>query len=807
MANYVGGCGNACAKLLIVGDAPGAHEVEIGTPFAGPSGSLVDECLRAAGMTRDEVYLTNVVKVRPPNNEIKRLGELGVKVEDFLPQLWEEINTIKPNCILALGGTALKALTGLDGIQKYRGSILPNCHSALPKVVPSIHPASLMHASKEMQNWKVLQYIKFDFIRAAQQSLFSDIRSPQRTLTVARNSLDVIRYMERHANATETSLDVETFKTIPLCIGLSASEHEAISVPLLNHITATNPDGIPLHDQLYIWKLIGQYLYDLKIRKIAQNAKFDQRICENVRLNFKTYWDTMLAWHTLFLEMPKNLAFITSILTEEPYYKDEGKEYNPKKDKFDRLLLYNAKDAVVTYEIKQREEELLNKLNLTDFFFNRMMPLHDMYYEIESKGILIDLEVREELRSKYKGIRKERHQTLVDTVKKVSNLTDFDVNVNSPKQAHKMIYQLLGCPLRKDTRKSTLQALANNAVKDVNKKEIIKLTLEERKISKTIGTYINTPPSEDGRIRTQFKITGTETGRTSTEKLEPPISVIPEGMALQTLSKHGDVGSDLRRMFIAKPGFTLVEADGAQAEDRVVAILAKDWEALRLLEKTEFIYNRYNLKDDRHTLTAMLVTGKAFEEINEEDRQIGKRARHAANYDVGKHQLMVTLAGENVFVSEWKAGKYLEKIHNSNPNIRNVFHAEIEQALQESSDRSLTAPFGRFRIFFNRWGRDLFKEAYAYIPQSTISDWMKFAMIEIAKEYGSIPYLLDAHDSFLAEIPDEEVEAFCKIARKHLEVPINFTNCSLSRDVNLVIPAEFKIGKCWYNLEKYRVLG
>jgi DNA polymerase I-like protein with 3'-5' exonuclease and polymerase domains len=612
--------------------------------------------------------------------------------------------------------------------------------------------------------------------------------------------------MERHADATEASLDVETYKTLPICIALSSSEHEAISIPLLNHLTTANPDGIPLHDQLYIWKLIAQYLLDLKVRKIAQNGKFDQRICENVNLKFKLYWDTMLAWHTLFLEMPKNLAFITSILTEEPYYKDEGKEYNPKKDKFDRLLIYNAKDAVVTYEIKQREEELLTKLDLTDFFFNRMMPLHDMYYEIESKGILIDLAIREELREKYKGIRKDRHKALVDTVKNVSGLLEFDVNVNSPKQVHKMVYQLLGCPLRKDTREATLQALANNAVKDVNRKEIIKLTLEERKISKTIGTYINTPVSEDKRMRTQYKITGTETGRTSTEKLEPPISVTPEGLALQTLTKHGDVGADLRKMFVAKPGYTLIEADGAQAEDRVVAVLSKDWEALRLLQKTEFIYNRHNLKDDRHTLTAMLVTGKAFDEIDKEDRQIGKRTRHAANYDVGKHQLMVTLAGENVFVSEWKAGKYLEKIHQANPNIRGVFHAEIEHAL-ESCDRRLVTPYGRARTFFNRWGRDLFKEAYAYIPQSTISDWMKFSMVEIAKEYGSNPYLLESHDSFLAEIPDEEVDAFCKIARKHLEIPINFCACSLPRDTNLVIPAEFEVGKCWYNLEKYSVLG
>jgi DNA polymerase I-like protein with 3'-5' exonuclease and polymerase domains len=696
----------------------------------------------------------------------------------------------------------------LDGIQKYRGSILQNIHSGIPKVIASMHPASLLHAEKEMQNWKVLQYIKFDFIRAAQQSLFRDIRLPQRSLAIARNSLDVIRFFERSQHLEYMSRDVETCRTIPLCLGFAATPYDAISVPLLNDITATNPDGIPLHDQLHIWRIVAQFMGDTRVKLVEQNGKFDDRICAGVKLPGTAYFDTMLAWHVLFLEMPKSLAFITSILTDEPYYKDEGKEYNPKKDKFDRLLLYNAKDAAVTIEIQQKEIPMLREFDLEDFFWNRTMPLHKLYMDIEQRGILIDKEIRKELAKKYDSKKEEVHTALLQAVAERTGLPlgEIDVNVNSSKQVHKLLYQLLGCPLRKDTAENTLQALANNTLKDEPRKNVIKHTLAERKIRKTISTYIRAPLSDDGRIRTQFKITGTETGRTSTEKCEPPIVVTAEGMALQTLTKYGEYGGDLRRMFVPDPGYVFVEADGAQAEDRVVAVLSKDWDALKELNRTEFKYNEQGLKDDRHTKTAILISNKFFEEITDLDRQSGKRTRHAANYDVGKHQLMETLAGEGIFVSEWRTGKYLDKIHEANPNIRGVYHRGIEEILA-TSNCVLTTPFERRRQFFNKWGRDLFKEAYAYIPQSTVSDQVKFAMLRIRAQWYENPFIMESHDSFLALLKLEHLQKFCKLAKREMETSIDFSRCSLPRDYQLVIPADFKVGRTsWLEMEKYSVL-
>ena len=353
---YVSGVGPSTASLIVVGEAPGEHEERELKPFVGPSGRIVNEVLNDAGISRSEVYLTNVVKVRPPNNDIKKLNLLGKSIDDFIPQLWDEINAIKPNAILAFGNTALTALTNHKGIEKYRGS-----SQGYPKVIPTLHPASLLHkeSSGKLRSWKDIVFIKWDAARAVNQSKFKEIELPRRNLMVCRNSLDLFRFLDKYNGRSPVSVDIETFRTIPICIAFAFNSSEALSIPLFNILSPTNESGISRSDMTMIWKAIAEILFDPHIQKIGQNFKFDESLletCVNKTVNFGMkvygfYFDTMLAFKTLYPELPAKLEFISSVLTEEPYYKDEGKEFNPKKDKLDRLLLYNAKDAAVTYEV------------------------------------------------------------------------------------------------------------------------------------------------------------------------------------------------------------------------------------------------------------------------------------------------------------------------------------------------------------------------------------------------------------------------------------------------------------------------
>jgi uracil-DNA glycosylase family 4 len=804
---YVPGTGPSSAKLAVIGEFPNRDEEAQGLPFVGSTGKMVDSMLVSGGSSRGEVYLSNVSKVRPPGNDIGRLKELGTSLEDQIPQLVEELRVLRPNAILALGNTALRALTYETGIKKWRGSILP-CKIADCKVIPTIHPAAILHGeSEDKGTWKDLTYIQWDFNRAICEARSRELDLPRRNLIVCKSSLDLFRFLDRNQDKKLVSVDIETFRTIPICIGFAFNSYEAMSIPLFNIQGPLNEAGIGRSDMLHIWKTVADLLANPQIQKIGQNFKFDESLltlCYDRKVNFGMvtrgfFFDTHLAFRTLYPELPGKLEFISSVLTKEPYYKDEGKEFNPKRDKLDRLLLYNAKDAVVTFECYEAELRELRDRNLNDFFFERVMPLHPFYSHVEGRGILRDDNAKEALDNKYAAKEESLRAELLE-------LTDgLEVNVMSNGtrgQVAKLLFGVWNLPLRQSTDEKTLSALMRNAVKDARKKRGIEVILELRKVRKIRGTYINAEPSGDGKLRTGYRIM-LETGRTSTSILKPPITTTPMGLAFQTISKHGDVGSDLRSMFIPAPRFVFLEPDLSQAEDRVVAILSNDLDALKI----------YEYKIDRHRVTAGWLYDKCPDDllrafflnpsretadeisrllkiaISEEERQMGKKFRHAGNYDMGKRT-----ASENVGVSEYRAGKDLDKFHTSNPKIRGVFHAGVIEALN-NNNRMLRNPFGRERQFLNKWGHELFKEAYAQIPQSTVSDQLKFAAIRIEKRAPWLEILQESHDSFLAQCPIALVDRSLPIIKEELEQPINFKKCSLSRDVDLVIPCEIKMGE------------
>jgi DNA polymerase-1 len=571
-----------------------------------------------------------------------------------------------------------------------------------------------------------------------------------------------------------------------------------------------------------IWYQVSHLLYNNEIGKIGQNFKFDEKqliSCINGTCNFgmKTrgfHFDTLLAFRTLYPELPGSLQFSTSVLTEEPYYKDEGKEYNPNKDSFDRLLLYNAKDAAVTYEVFERECEELKDRGLEEFFYRQVMPLHYFYSRIESRGILRDNYERHFLREKYTN-QCEEFQSELNSL--TLEYTDEPINVNSNSakgDVPRLVYGYMRCPARKGVDDLTLDSLRRNILKDPKKKRILELISLIRKVRKTIGTYIDAKVDYRERLLTGYRIM-LETGRTSTSVLKAPVTTEPMGVAFQTITKHGETGSDIRRMFIPDKGYIFVEPDLSGAEARVVAILAND---SRLLKAFKYGIDIHRLTRAWIDLRAPRELDAFWEEtgeseaiglasrinkelkasISDEERHIGKTFRHASNYDMGKREAAIQAQ-----VSEFKAGKILEAVHRTNPNIRAVFHYEIQEALKR--DRTLVSPNGRTRLFLNKWGNDLFKEAYAQIPQSTVSDQTKKAGMKIEKRCPEVQILMECHDSLLLQVPFSRFESTLPIIKEEMEAPIDFSKCTLQRG-ELIIPCEIKYSdKSWYDMQEIRI--
>lgn len=784
--NIIPGVGPLGAKLMIIGEAPGKEEEEKGEPFVGDSGRILRFALKENGIHPDECYITNVINIRPPHNDLKMLA---LPISSFVPRCIDEIKKVNPNCILLVGGTALKYIGGLDKITRWRGSII----SILGKWkgVPCIHPADFIRDG----DWKKETIFRcFDVKRACEESKSPSIDLPSRLLWVCSNSMQLIRFLDKVND--KLSVDIETLLSLPLCIGLSANKNEAMSIRLLY------PHEKPRRDLVEMWKILIEYFGDMhdKIKIIGQNFKFDQYICNTVGLRIPNpYSDTMFKAHTCYPELPKSLEFLTSVYTREPYYKDERIEYDPKKHGIERILLYNAKDAAVTLEVDEVLENELTELRLKDFYYNYVMKGHLLYYDIESVGMLIDKDKQIELKHKYFNM----YQSL-DIDNRMILGHSFNPNSVGPKgQCEAVVFGELKCPKRKNTKEDTiLQMIGNKVIKDEKQIKVCMNMLNMRKVRKTLGTYILAKTDNDNRIRTAYNMVATETGRSGTQKLEPPLRVQTMGWPFQNITKHSDIGKDIREMIIADPGYVFLEMDKSQAEGRIVALLSKDYELLKAYDEI-----------DVHSLTAAPIFGMTYDEIrkeykagNIEKRQLGKKTRHAGNYGMGKNRFMLVCAQDDIMISEKNAALYLFKFHQANPKIKSIYWTEVKECIER--DRTLINPFGRIRQFFGRANEDLYKEAYANIPQSTVPDSLRMELYEFNRENKDCDFNIvqEGHDSILALVKNGEEKDVAKELKKYQEQPIDFSGCSLSRG-KLVIPVEFKVGERWSEMEDLTIEG
>ncbi len=141
---YVFGSGNPNADVIVIGEGPGAEEDKQGLPFVGRAGQLLTEILKAINFTRDEVYIANIVKSRPPGNRAPTAEEMDA----CLPYLMKQIELIKPKLILCLGLTAAQGLLKKrDSLTNMRGKIF---EFGKMKAMVTYHPAALLRNP----NWK-----------------------------------------------------------------------------------------------------------------------------------------------------------------------------------------------------------------------------------------------------------------------------------------------------------------------------------------------------------------------------------------------------------------------------------------------------------------------------------------------------------------------------------------------------------------------------------------------------------------------------------------------------------------------------
>ena len=137
------GVGNAHAELVFVGEGPGADEDEQGLPFVGRAGKLLNRIMQSVGLKREEVYICNIVKCRPPGNRTPEKDE----IDTCSPFLYRQIESINPRLVCCLGAPAARTLLGIkEGITKVRGQFF---NFGATKALATVHPAYVLRNPRE----------------------------------------------------------------------------------------------------------------------------------------------------------------------------------------------------------------------------------------------------------------------------------------------------------------------------------------------------------------------------------------------------------------------------------------------------------------------------------------------------------------------------------------------------------------------------------------------------------------------------------------------------------------------------------
>lgn len=748
-------------KIVIVGEAWGEAEEKVGKPFVGTAGRVLDGILDEVGLPRAMCYITNVVNARPPQNNFGIYYSGKNPTPELMSQrtrLQNEIVSHQPNLIVCLGSEATKAVCGdrYASVMHWRGSII---ESPFGKVMPTIHPAAIL------REWLFRPAVVADMRRAASEMEFPEIRRKPREIVVSYKFEEVMGHLERLKEVKNVAFDIETESGQVTCIGFSDRSDWAICVPFW--FGASGSLWTP-EQELAIWRAIRSILEEERISKIGHNGIYDMEFLRNtMSIDVRGYdFDTMLGFHCLYPELPKGLDYLVSIYTDHPYYK-----FGRQAKTMDEHFRYNATDAFLTFDCFEHISRELTEGGLVNFYRDFIHRLVAPILRMQLRGINFDSELRAELRNEYK-LELVRLQAQLDT------LTQRVININSPKQMKEWLYGSGDGGLalqprlkkRKETGEETVAAdeeALENLYKETGN-EAIKTVLSMRGVNKTLSTYLDVKLDDDKRIRCSYLIHGTETGRLSSRQ-----TARGTGTNLQNIPP-----GDIKRLFRADPGYTLVNADLSQAEARVVAYLANETRLIRVFETG----------GDIHRKNAANIFGVKEEEVTDEQRQLAKKAVHASNYGMGPRTF-----AKQVGISETEAKRLLNRYFAAYPGIRN-WQIGVGSELQRK--RSMTTPLGRKRVFFGRWGDSLSKEGYAFVPQSTVADLVNQALIELDQEGYEI--LLQVHDALVVQIRTEALNEGVERIRKALTRPIEI------RGKFLTIPVDVKVGMNWEDLEKWK---
>jgi len=763
---YVPPIGPKKCKIAIVGEAPGKEEETNLIPFVGSSGRVLNDNFHLVGLSRNLCYITNISKYSVSGNDFKKAFWSGTKPNAALlkakEELLQELDSVDTNVILALGNNPLWALTGHEKLGKWRGSILSTTlpSGRIIKVIGSYHPNAII------KNWSFNPIQRFDLKKAIKENEFPEINLLPRNLIISPSFEDVVRFFDQ--NRGDYSFDIETSPDSLNCISFAFSKHEAISIPTTKAYWGS-------WSNLKLILSVIDKVFQRDCLKIGQNMSYDIQWIMRAwdMLPKKPWYDTMIAAHSCYSELPKGLDFLASVYTNEPYYKDDLKMWLTGISSNEQYWKYNARDSVVTFEVMEALNKEMDALKVRHTF-DYMMELLEPILFMNMSGLRVD-------NDKLKSYIEQYSSSLAVREAKFSKTFD-GVNPHSPKQVQELAYGTLG--LKPITKRGVVtsdkEALEKLSIHSPEIAEVINIRGDRKLISTYLKDIID-PISE--RFMFSINPTGAETFRLSSSS-----SVFGFGTNAQNFPRK------IRDIIIPDEGMMFTEVDLKGAESMIVAYWSNDEASIKIFEMDKNI----------HTYTACLIFNMSPEQVGTDRDKCETEDRANDSKYFRAKKLRHTLEKNGSFIEIQKQlripaseAKVLQrKFYELNPNLQKLFRS-LDAELKTT--KTIITATGRKRIFFGRMGPDLVKEAVAYEPQEVVGCVINHGIIrfynEVCKLHSDISVKLQVHDSLLVQHPPEKKEFVIQELHRLSRYELTYHGRTF------FIPIETKSGMNWRDLK------
>lgn len=772
-------------KLAIIGEAPGRDEEIERRPFVGASGRFLSALLSNANILRAACMVGNICQIRPPSNDIEAFEFSGPEITAGLDVLGKELQSFTPHLCLLLGKTALRAACGRSDISNMRGSLFVSSDIASPfcgrKCLATYHPAYAL------RDYSVTPLIKFDLSRARKEAQSPELSLPDRKLHIDLSFVDIVSRLQTIRDSKSLiSFDIEGWGTDGgvgmTCCSIATSPNEVFLIPFSYGPVSQWPEN----QEVVLWQELQKVLEDPEVPKVLQNCMYDQFVLAH-RHNILIRGivdDTMLLHWEKYSELEKNLGLQTSLYTQEPYYKSEGKS----SDKH-TFWTYCCKDSAVTYEIRIAIKNNIVGESANHYKFNLQCLKPMMYMQLRGTRLDVDRKQKHLLEAQAKWTE---WQT------KLNNMAGREINVKSPAQMKVFLYEDLKLP--KMFKRSTgalstdYESLLKLYVKEQN--PALWACIQARSYRTRISDLEKLTTNPDGRIRCSYNIVGTTTGRLSSSS-----SASGSGTNLENVTK------DIRDCFIADDGCWFFQCDLSGADGWTVAAhcaalgdstMLDDYLAGIKPAKVLVLMRKHGSEISRLDRKALKMR---CGEVDPDDWNYfaSKCVQHGSNYGMAERtlQLLIFLNSEGAINLTQSEAKYLQALYFARYPGIHKWHQWVTEQLKTKG--FLVAASGQKRLFFGRKdAHDTLKAALAHEPQANTTYATNLALHRMYydganRRNGSllIEPLNQIHDALAGQFPTETKAQSASMIEGY------FDNTLTVHGIQVKIPYEGGYGNSW----------